>query len=118
MSINASHLCRHDLATAAEVGPFAHPCRHDLTEEPPAGQRLRRAEAFLGGRKTATPEKFDRHVRRELAEWQEFRIRTSLGMEFRQTSRVLLVKPGWMPAWLFRRLLRSIVIEAREVESR
>ena len=78
----------------------------------------RRAGAFLGGRKTTSPEKFDRHVRRELADWQEFRIRTALGMEFRQTSRVLLARPVWMPAWLYRRLLRSIVIETREIKAR
>lgn len=78
----------------------------------------RRAEAFLGRRKTTSPAKFDKHVRRELADWQEFRIRTALGMEFRQTSRVLLVKPSWMPTWLYSRLLRSIVIETGDVESR
>lgn len=79
---------------------------------------MKRAEAFLGQRKTTSPAKFDKHVRRELAEWQEFRIRTALGMEFRQTSRVVIVRPRWMPAWLFRRLLRSVVIETGDVESR
>lgn len=78
----------------------------------------RRAEAFLGQRKTTSPAKFDRHVRRELADWQEFRIRTALGMEFRQTSRVLLVKPRWMPGAIYRRLLRSIVIETKDVAAR
>lgn len=75
---------------------------------------MRRAEAFLGRRKTTSPEKFDRHVRRELATWQEHRIRTALGMEFRQTSRVLIVKPTWMPGALYRCLMRSIVIETRD----
>lgn len=77
-----------------------------------------RSEAFLGRRKTTSPAKFDKHVRRKLADWQEFRVRTALGMEFRQTSRVLLVKPWWMPRALYDRLLRSIVIEPKDVESR
>lgn len=72
----------------------------------------------MGRRKTSSPAKFDRHVRRELAEWQEFRIRTALGMEFRQSSRVVIARPRWMPAWLFRRLLQSVVIETKDVESR
>lgn len=79
---------------------------------------MKRAEAFLGHRKTSSSAKFDKHVRRELADWQEFRIRTALGMEFRQTSRVLLAPPRWMPGWLYRRLLGSIVIEIKDVERR
>lgn len=79
---------------------------------------MKRAKAFLGRRKTSGPGKFDRHVRRELASWQEFRIRTALGMEFRQTSRVLIVKPAWMPGVLFRRLMRSVVIETKDVGAR
>lgn len=76
------------------------------------------ARAFLGRRKTRTPEAFRRHATRELAGWQEHRIRTALGMEFRQTSRVLIVQPWWMPGPLYRRLMRSIVIEAKDVQAR
>lgn len=76
------------------------------------------ARAFLGRRKTRTPEKFGRHAARELAAWQEHRIRTALGMEFRQTSRVLIVQPWWMPGALYRRLMRTIVIESKDVQAR
>jgi hypothetical protein len=79
---------------------------------------MRRAGAFLGERKTTSPEKFAKHSRRVLADWQEHRIRTALGMEFRQSSRVLIVKPWWMPGPLYRRLMRSIVIETRDVAAR
>lgn len=78
----------------------------------------RRAEAFLGRRKVSSPEKFGQHARTELAEWQEFRIKSALGMQFRQTSRVVVVRPRWMPAFLYRRLLGSIVVETKDVEVR
>jgi len=46
-----------------------------------------------------------------LADWQAARVRTALGVEFRQSSRVLLRRPGWMPRFIFHELLRAIVIE-------
>jgi len=46
-----------------------------------------------------------------LADWHTIRIRTRLGYEFRQTTRVVLRRPWWLPAFLFHELLRSIVIE-------
>lgn len=69
---------------------------------------------YLGRRKVASPAAFDRHVRRVIADWQEQRIRTALGAEFRLQSRVLVVRPWWMPERLYRWLLRSIVVESRD----
>ncbi|MEW6223179.1 MAG: hypothetical protein AB1627_00980 [Chloroflexota bacterium] len=77
-----------------------------------------RTSRFLGARKSSTPEAFGRHATRLLADWQEHRIRTALGMEFRQTSRVLIARPWWMPGWLFRRLMRSVLIETKDVGAR
>jgi hypothetical protein len=76
------------------------------------------ARGFLGARKTRTPEKFRRQVELELADWQEHRIKTALGMQFRQSSRVRLLRPWWMPSAVYRWLLRSIVIESKDVASR
>ena len=74
-----------------------------------------RDRRFLGRRKSAEVGAFDRHVRRAISEWTELKIKTALGMEFRQTGRVVVVRPWWMPDALFRRLLRSIVIETKDV---
>lgn len=48
---------------------------------------------------------------RVLADWQTIRIRTALGVEFRQTTRVVLQRPWWLPSFLFHELLRAVVIE-------
>jgi hypothetical protein len=50
-----------------------------------------------------------------ISDWQETRVRNALGQEFRSTSsRVLIRRPGWMPGWFYRRLMRTVVIEERE----
>ena len=46
-----------------------------------------------------------------LADWQTVRIREAMGQRFLQNTRVVLIRPRWMPGWLYRRLLRSIVVE-------
>ncbi len=76
------------------------------------------ARVFLGGRRSATPEAFARHSRTAITDWQRLQVKTALGMQFRHTSRVVIVKPAWMPAWLYRRLLRSIVIETKDMAAR
>jgi hypothetical protein len=55
---------------------------------------------------------------RVLADWQTVRIRTALGVQYRQSSRVLLRKPGWMPWRLYHWLFRQIVIDAEPIEAR
>lgn len=51
---------------------------------------------------------------REIATWQETRVRSSLGKEFRSTaSRIVIRKPRWMPERVYRGLMRTIVIEER-----
>jgi hypothetical protein len=46
-----------------------------------------------------------------LASWQTIRIRSALGLQLRQTSRVLIRPPRWMPRWLYQMLMRSIVVD-------
>lgn len=70
---------------------------------------------FLGRRKAGDVARFDRHARRAIDEWSTLKIKTALGMEFRQTARVMVVRPWWMPESLYRALLRSIVIETSDV---
>lgn len=73
------------------------------------------ARRFLGRRKAGDVVRFDRHARRAIDEWSTLKLKTALGMQFRQTARVVVVKPWWMPERLYRALLRSIVIETRDV---
>jgi hypothetical protein len=51
-----------------------------------------------------------------LADWQTVRIRTALGIALRQTSRVYMRRPGWMPRRLFRWLMRSIIIDVAPID--
>lgn len=53
-----------------------------------------------------------------LADWQTIRIRNALGVALRQTTRVRMARPRWMPRRLFRLLMRSIVIDVAEHEGR
>lgn len=55
---------------------------------------------------------------RVLADWQTVRVRTALGVQFRQTSRVMLRKPWWIPWRVYLWLFHSIVIDADEIEAR
>lgn len=55
---------------------------------------------------------------RVLADWQVARVRTALGVQFRQSSRVLLRKPWWMPWSVYHWLFRSIVLDAGPIEER
>ena len=54
---------------------------------------------------------------RQIAEWQEARVKDALGREFRSTSsRIVVRRPGWMPDRLYRFLMRTIVIEERPAQ--
>lgn len=70
---------------------------------------------FLGRRKSGDVAAFDRHVRRAISEWQTLEIKTALGMHFRQSARISIVRPFWMPDWLYRWLLRSVIVETRDL---
>lgn len=71
---------------------------------------------YLGARDLATPEKAAARTREVIADWESVRVKTALGTHFRYTSRVELVRPWWMPAWLYGRLMRSIVVENQAEE--
>ena len=73
---------------------------------------------FLGQRKAGTADRFARHVREAIDDWSELKLKTALGMEFRQTGRVVLARPWWLPRSLYRRLLRTVVIETKDVVAR
>lgn len=52
---------------------------------------------------------------REIAAWQEYRVRDALGRTFRsKATRVVIRKPRLMPWRLFYALMRCVVIEERE----
>lgn len=72
---------------------------------------------FMGSRKLRDPQTVLRHTARVIADWEQLRVRTAMGTEFRRESRVVLRRPSWMPARLYRVLLRSIVVETRDVAS-
>ena len=67
---------------------------------------------YLRARKVVSPAVAARETALILDEWRTLRLKTALGRTFRQTERVVMRRPGWMPRWLYLRLLRSIVYEA------
>ena len=68
--------------------------------------------AFLNARKLRTPANAARETAAVLDEWRTLRLKTALGRKFRQTERVVMRRPRWMPARLYRWLLSTIVFEA------
>lgn len=44
-------------------------------------------------------------------------VHDQVGIHFRQTVSVRIDKPRWMPEWAYRRLMRTIVVEERSVET-
>lgn len=71
--------------------------------------------AFLRASDTATPEQAAAAATKVIADWETQRIRLALGREFAVASRVLLRRPRWMPNWLYRILMRSIIVEQGQV---
>jgi hypothetical protein len=56
----------------------------------------------------------DRYVREgmgKMARQREEITAAMVGLEFRQSIRVKIQKPRWMPQWAYRKLMRTIVIE-------
>ncbi len=72
--------------------------------------------AFLRARDLADPAKAVRKRDEILFDWTSVKVRTALGAAFRHDARATLRRPWWMPAWLYRRLLASIVVEYRGAE--
>lgn len=71
---------------------------------------------FMGSRKLRDLRSVLHHTAHVIADWEQLRVRTAMGTEFRRESRVVLRRPNWMPDRLYRWLLRSIVVETRDVE--
>lgn len=72
--------------------------------------------AFLRARDLADPAKAVRKRDELLFDWSAIKVRTALGTMFRHDARATLRRPWWMPGWLYRRLLASIVVEYRSAE--
>ncbi len=66
----------------------------------------------------SSPDKAAASTRKVIADWDTERIRIGLAAEFHRSTRVSLVRPWWLPPWLYSRLMRSIVVEAKQEESR
>lgn len=69
---------------------------------------------FIRGRRLRDTQSAVRATAQVIADWEQLRVRTALGTEFRRESRVVLRRPRWMPVRLYRTLLRSIVCETRD----
>ncbi len=74
--------------------------------------------AALRPHQRRTPEQAAASTRKVIADWDTERIRIGLAAEFHRSTRVSLVRPWWLPPWLYSRLMRSIVVEAKQEESR
>lgn len=66
---------------------------------------------YLNSRKMRTPEKAAAAAGEMIADWSQLQISTAFGTKFRRTQRIRLVRPGWMPRWLYHRLMASIVVD-------
>jgi hypothetical protein len=70
------------------------------------------ARRYLRARKMSSPERAGRSTAEILDEWRTLRLKTALGRTFRQTERVALHRPRWMPRRLYRWLMSTVVFEA------
>ena len=70
------------------------------------------SRAYLNARKLRTPANAARETAAVLDEWRTLRLKTALGRKFRQTERVVMRRPRWMPSRLYLYLLSTIVFEA------
>ena len=69
------------------------------------------SRVFVGERKTKDPAKTERAVKDAITDWQVLVIKNALGQRFKATMQVSLRRPRWMPKWLYRRLMASVVID-------
>lgn len=67
---------------------------------------------YLRARRVKSPAEAYRSTLIVLDEWRTLRLKTALGQAFRQTERVVMRRPGWMPRRLYLYLLSTIVFEA------
>ena len=70
------------------------------------------ARAYLNARKLRSPSSAQLEAAAILDEWRTLRLKTALGRKFRQTERVVMRRPRWMPGRLYLWLLSTIVFEA------
>lgn len=68
--------------------------------------------SYLRARKMTSPTKAARATAEVLDEWRTLRLKTALGKTFRQTERVSLHRPRWMPRRLYLWLMSTVVFEA------
>ena len=69
------------------------------------------SRVYIGRRDSADPIKTQRAVREAITDWQVLVIKNALGQKFKATMQVSLRRPRWMPKWLYRRLMASVVID-------
>ncbi len=68
--------------------------------------------SYLRARKMETPAEAHRSTLEILDDWRSLRLKTALGKTFRQTERVVIRRPRWMPRRLYLWLLSKVVYEA------
>ena len=72
---------------------------------------MRRERAYLGARKLRGKVKAAMTVEKVIADWTDYRIKSALGVTFRERDRIILRRPIWMPGALYRWLMRTVVVE-------
>lgn len=72
---------------------------------------------YLRARKAKTPERAFRSTGEILDDWRTLRLRTALGRTFRQTERVVMRRPRWMPRRFYLWLMSTVVFEAPAEEA-
>lgn len=76
------------------------------------------APAAFDGAARRMVEEYTSKVGGRLAFSREIGITSHIGMHFRQTVRVRIERPWWMPEAVYRRLMRTIVVEEGPLEVR
>lgn len=75
---------------------------------------VRVTKRYMGSRKMRDLRAVTAHTAQVIADWEQLRLTTALGTVVKRESRIVLKQPVWMPGWLYRRLLRSMVVETRD----
>ncbi len=73
---------------------------------------------YLSRRDVRSPEAASAAAFDAISDWQQTEVKNALGQKFRASVRVGLHRPWWMPAPIYRILLRSVVTESRWEQKR
>jgi hypothetical protein len=72
-----------------------------------------KAKAYLRARQLRNPMKARVAIQTAISEFEDLRIKTALGQHLGRRSRIVLVRPWWMPNRFYTWLLSTVVSETQ-----